>query len=243
MTKLTDTIDARAAAFAREAEKAGRKLGRLISVLQERGVSKEAMLEQLADPNVLARLKAQSGWTAATDQVLNSFGRAVLGNMGVAGTVSESMMTGLVVQSQRAFLAASDQYFAQVMAELSRNVLAGTSPEFIGQAVADILKPHQLDALVNTTLNTYSRSVRAVMAEGEPDETLYVYSGPADERTRDICLEMMAAGELTKQEIQDRFGNAFIDGGGYSCRHRWIRITEAVEVDKEGAEALLGQAT
>ena len=73
------------------------------------------------------------------------------------------------------------------------------------------------------------------------DGMLYVYEGPADDRTRDECLQMMAAGKLTKQEIQDRFGNAFIDGGGYNCRHSWVRVTEAVEVDPEGATDLINE--
>jgi hypothetical protein len=236
VSKLTDMIDARAASFSRESEKAALKLVRLVAGLMEQGASKAAIVEQLADPTVLKRLKLESGWSGAVDGVLGSFGRDVLGNLSAAGAVSTGSLQGLVVTSQRSFLAASDKYFADVMAELTRNVLAGRPANLIREAIQQTMRADRVEALVNTTLNTYSRSVRAVLAENEPAETLYVYSGPADDRTRDECLEMMAAGELTKDEIEDRFGNAFIDGGGYNCRHQWIRKSEATEVDPEGAK-------
>ena len=63
------------------------------------------------------------------------------------------------------------------------------------------------------------------MAELDPANATYVYLGIIDDKTRDICLEMMSAGALTRSEIDSRYAGAFIDGGGFNCRHRWARET------------------
>ena len=112
------------------------------------------------------------------------------------------------------------------------------SLDFTALNIADIraallntqgLRPDQIETLVNTTLNTYSRVVTDVMSQGLPDNALYIYQGPADSKTRDICLEMIAAGPLTKSEIRSRFPGSFIDGGGFNCRHRWTQLTKNFE--------------
>ena len=50
-------------------------------------------------------------------------------------------------------------------------------------------------------MNNYSRSVSAFMIDSAPEDTEYVYIGPADERTREFCLQLMAAGDLTSDDI------------------------------------------
>ena len=82
-----------------------------------------------------------------------------------------------------------------------------------------------MQTLVTTGLNDYSRSVSKVMIDQLGDNQKYRYVGAIDDRTRDFCLQMWGAGNLTKAEIESRFGaNVFISGGGYNCRHQWIPV-------------------
>ena len=60
------------------------------------------------------------------------------------------------------------------------------------------------------------------MADQDPPDALYVYEGPSDDRTRDECLAMIAAGALTRAEVEAQFPGAFVDGGGFNCRHSWV---------------------
>ena len=78
------------------------------------------------------------------------------------------------------------------------------------------------------------------MASDDPDNARYIYQGPVDDRTRDICIDMMSAGALTRDEVDSEFPGAFGDGGGFNCRHRWARETSSSEKlsDKKGAEKL-----
>ena len=74
-----------------------------------------------------------------------------------------------------------------------------------------------------------------------PDDMEYQYIGALDEKTRPECLEMMAAGNLTKKEIIRRFGSeVFTSGGGYNCRHKWeIALQDKFGHNPEGAKKLI----
>jgi hypothetical protein len=37
---------------------------------------------------------------------------------------------------------------------------------------------------------------------------------------------MLHAGELTLDEIEERFPGSLIDGGGFNCRHSWELVVE-----------------
>jgi hypothetical protein len=50
---------------------------------------------------------------------------------------------------------------------------------------------------------------------------------------------MGAAGELTREEIDSQFPGAFVDGGGYNCRHSWVPVSAAREVDPAKAQDLI----
>ena len=85
------------------------------------------------------------------------------------------------------------------------------------------LKQKTVDAL-----NNFSRSAsKAVIDEaekagGKSQGFRYTYIGPVDEKTRDICVEMAAAGPLYMYQIEQRGWVDSLDtGGGFNCRHNW----------------------
>ena len=68
------------------------------------------------------------------------------------------------------------------------------------------------------------------MIDRLPTDTKLRYSGPIDDRTRDVCLDMWGAGNLTKEQIESRFGaSVFVSAGGYNCRHRWIPVAASTK--------------
>ena len=84
------------------------------------------------------------------------------------------------------------------------------------------LSEGQLNTLIDTSLSTYERNVTSAMMSEMPEDTKYLYFGPADELTRDFCNEMLGAGELTEAEIINMFGSDVLQvGGGFNCRHLW----------------------
>ena len=113
---------------------------------------------------------------------------------------------------------------AQVQQQLALGSFTGlTAQEVVANITASALSPTQVQTLVTTSLNNYSRSITASIMEEEPDDTLYWYIGPVDGRTRDICMRYVSIGKITQKEIQklDNGQYSLTYGGGYNCRHKW----------------------
>ena len=58
-----------------------------------------------------------------------------------------------------------------------------------------------------------------------PDNLMYVFTGPVDSRTSDICLQILAAGPMTLKQIDNNFPGTFLNGGHFNCRHQFRRYT------------------
>tara|TARA_R100000808_G_C2088883_1_gene110008 strand:+ start:86 stop:802 length:717 start_codon:yes stop_codon:yes gene_type:complete len=120
-----------------------------------------------------------------------------------------------------------------IKTEVSKGILAGlTADEILVNVASSSISNAQMQTLVNTTLNSYSRTITNQMMNVAPANTKYVYIGPVDEKTRPECLEMASADRLTESQIKSKFGaSVLVDGGGFNCRHKWeIASSEGVEL-------------
>ena len=136
---------------------------------------------------------------------------------------------------------------AQIKQQVGLGAFAGLSRADIIKNISDAaLSSAQVETLVTTTLNNYSRSVTSAIMEDEPNDTLYQYIGPIDGRTRDICLEMGSSPLLTQEQIIRNFGaDVLVYGGGYNCRHKWqsvsrIGVPKSMFNPKKAKELLSG---
>ena len=122
---------------------------------------------------------------------------------------------------------------SQIQQQVALGSFAGLTREQIIANITDAaLSSAQIETLVTTSLNNYSRAVTSAIMEDEPNDTLYQYIGPIDGRTRDICLEMGSSPLLTQDEIVKNFGaDVLVYGGGYNCRHKW-QSTSKIGVPK-----------
>jgi len=86
----------------------------------------------------------------------------------------------------------------------------------------------QARTIYDTAVSVYARQVGLLHATGEPDE-LFFYAGPADLKTREFCAEWVGK-VLSREEIDqldnEQLPDVLVTGGGYNCRHRWMRVSE-----------------
>ena len=111
--------------------------------------------------------------------------------------------------------------------ELIKGAISGASEKGIFQAIQQQagLSNKQMQTLVTTGLNDYTRSVYKFMMDSAPKNKRYRYVGAIDDRTRDLCLELWGKGEMTQaQIINDHGEGVLVEGGGYNCRHVWVPI-------------------
>ena len=120
--------------------------------------------------------------------------------------------------------------------QVVKGVQAGMSAAQIVEGVINSsISNAQMQTLVNTTLNTYSRQVTNQMMKVAPKDTKYIYIGPVDDRTRDECLEYASSEPITEAQIEaNGWGASLVDGGGFNCRHKWEIVSEESESFFEG---------
>lgn len=85
--------------------------------------------------------------------------------------------------------------------------------------------------LYDTSISIYGRQVEALLS---PDEdAVYAYMGPADEKTREFCLEHVGK-VYTREQIDEldngQLNDVFLTGGGYNCRHQWMEVSKFSEL-------------
>ena len=163
------------------------------------------------------------------------------------GKVDGSILTGLARLNEQLFDGSIVRVISgHIRTQVVKGVQAGLSLTEIADNIVDAsISNAQMQTLVNTSLNSYSRQVTNQMMSIAPKTTKYVYIGPVDDRTRDECLDMASAGALTLDQIVSRFGEApLVDGGGFNCRHKWeIASDEGLGFNlQEQAEKRLGDA-
>ena len=112
---------------------------------------------------------------------------------------------------------------SNIRKELVTGIQSGLPLNSIIQSVSSSsISNAQMQTLVTTTLNDYSRTITNQMMDLAPDNTLYWSAGPADEKTRPECLKYINEGKLTKKEIEAKgWKKTLSKGGGFNCRHKW----------------------
>ena len=185
------------------------------------GLSRQE-LAVLIDSIDFTALVNDLGYVSNVDKLVGSYVN-ILRGLDPLAPVSEEVLQALA-NTDRAFYLSKGGDLANTMKqELARGALLGRSRSEMRNAIAELggFRADQIETLVDTSQRVFSRSVTAAMADELPDDTKYVYFGANDDKTRPICQEMLAAGPLTQAEIDARFPGAFIEGGGYNCRHSW----------------------
>ena len=224
---IQDDIDSSAQQIADLVDKAKAEL---IAGLYEIGVDVEdvnALANALLTIDIEGTLKskiqkATSIYAQAHRQVLES-------TIGFADINPASLTTFAKLNEQLFDQTIINTIAGNIRKELVTGIQSGLPLNTIIQSVSNSsISNAQMQTLVNTTLNTYSRTITNQMMENAPATTKYVYVGPVDDRTRLECLDYASAGEITEAEI---IGNGWtaslIDGGGFNCRHKWeIASTE-----------------
>jgi len=143
--------------------------------------------------------------------------------------IDSKLLTGFASLNEQLFDSSIIRTISgHIRTQVVKGVQGGLSVSQIVDSVSNAsISNAQMQTLVNTTLNTYSRQVTNQMMKVAPKTTKYLYIGPVDSATRDECLDMASAGTLTLAQISSQYGEGVLmDGGGFNCRHKWEIASE-----------------
>jgi len=198
---------------------------------------------------ILNELDVGAVMSAKTSGVLTAY---ISGNVGVLA--SKEMFAEISEITLQALLTQSEQYLSGQIAAMSstlkQEVINGIINNKTASEIMDVIGSKGygsvgMKRIINDGLNNYSRAVSRMMMDESPDNTKYIYIGPADEKTRPFCLSAIQAGAITMAEIKSMGGEWFdslTGGGGINCRHGWemaSRDTRSQFYRKDEAEEIL----
>ena len=233
--------------IAQQVEQLSKKLGmakeEIVDAISQltKGKSKKEIVNIInnLDINKIVGLKTagiMAGYVAAQKDIL----------------LSKEFFAPISEEELQALLIASEQYFGANLVGMGgviqQQVLSGIVNRRSVDEIVELIgkqgyAAHSLDRIVNDGMNNYSRAVSSFMMDEAPENTKYVYIGPADEKTREFCLQLMAAGEETRKEIRDNaWTTSLTEGGGVNCRHNWERASKKVKTkfhNKSKAQELI----
>tara|TARA_R110002020_G_scaffold52398_3_gene147266 strand:+ start:2060 stop:2797 length:738 start_codon:yes stop_codon:yes gene_type:complete len=200
-----------------------------------------AFVDALLDLDLEGTLKTKL--TNATSAYANAH-RGVLESTVQFANIDPNTLTSFISLNEKVFdNAIINNIASHIRNEVVKGIQAGLTPDMILQNVtSSSISNSQMQTLVNTTLNSYSRTVTSAMMDIAPKNTLYHYIGPVDDKTRSKCLQMASAGRITKKELISSFSSeVLVEGGGFNCRHKWeVAGTQTSEfhLPKEASERL-----
>ena len=155
--------------------------------------------------------------------------------------LSKQFFSSISEEELQALLIASEQYLGANLigmgGVIKQQVLSGIVNDRSVTEIIDLIgkqgyAAHSMERIINDGMNNYSRTVSSFMMDEAPANTKYVYIGPADEKTRNFCLQLMSAGELTRKQIRDKgWTSSLIEGGGVNCRHNWELAATKVKTE------------
>ena len=190
-----------------------------------------AFAQSLLDLDVEGTLKKKL--QKATSAYANAHRKVLESTIGFAEIEAATLTTFAQLNEQIFDNSIIRTISGNIKTEVSKGILAGlTADEILVNVSSSSISNAQMQTLVNTTLNSYSRTITNQMMNVAPANTKYVYIGPVDEKTRPECLSMASAGRITESQIKSKFGaSVLVDGGGFNCRHKWeIASSEGVEL-------------
>ena len=197
---------------------------------------------------ILNELDINMVMTSKTQAILSSY---TAGNIGTL--LSKEMFAEITEETLQTLLTQSEQYLTGEITAMAnvikQEVISGIMNNNTLEEILESVNKKGYGAgvgmkrVINDGMNNYSRAVTRMMMDEAPDNTKYIYIGPADEKTRDFCLSAIQAGEVTMAKIESiGWGSSLTEGGGINCRHGWEPVSEDVRGQfyrKEEAEAIL----
>ena len=214
--------------YARSIERVQQELVKQVFDLQKQGLSKNEILLVLQGLDMEDIILNKLNLNADIDRLMLEY-QNVLGAMEMTGTVTAESLNALREMDRSFYIKQAGGLGETLKKEIARGVIAGATEKEIADGIlrgaGGALRIDQVETLVNTGLNQFERNVKVEMAEFDEPNAKYVYIGIIDDKTRDICLLMASAGELTRDEIDSRFPNTFSNSAGYNCRHHWRKET------------------
>lgn len=224
-------IDNQAELFATFSESVQKKLIKL--ALASYQSSDMVYINRILQADIKKQILVDLGMASAVDSLIDDYDRVVAGlSKSILGKIPHGTIEMLKELDTQFWF----EHVGDIGDEVKRTLIhASIGGVTEGQLQAQLfnatkeLSKAQINTLTNTSLRTMSRATFAAGANELPDTAGFIFDGPIDSKNRDTCAEVLANPQnqtgFTIAEING-LPVDFVGGGGFNCRHSWIRAIE-----------------
>ena len=237
--------------FANKYEAALYKIANLYQRTVDSNAATNELLSAIGNIDFKNLFENELGFSKELDNVALSYLDA-LRNMDGFADVDETVLRALVESDLNIYRSKFNDTYVHMKSLFTESVINGLPREAFVDALTKgqlgVLSPTQAKSLYTDSIAKFNRAVIKQMARNAPDNLMYVFTGPVDSRTSDICLQILAAGPMTLKQIDNNFPGTFLNGGHFNCRHQFRRYTskemyKANIIEKQFDERDLTQRT
>ena len=222
MAALDDAIQS----YDKQLEQSSNEFVSDVQELQNEGVSTTEILLFIAALDVGTYFMQDLGMSNAINSYMGAT-TTVLDELPFFGRISEEHLLALQNIQRSNIVGVTNK----VGESIRMSIAQGVSNRLNRGAMEDLIRRNlvrdmpRIETVITSSIGVYQQSVIGAMAEDLPNDTLWQYDGPRDNKNRPLCIEYLSKQPLTQEEITSINANGFYDRGGYNCRHLWLPIT------------------
>lgn len=118
----------------------------------------------------------------------------------------------------------------QVTSSMQSSMAQGIATKMDKDNLATLMRANiktqipRVENVIGTQLSNFQRSVVLQMSVDLPQNTLWEYIGPDDDKNRPVCKQFLSTDPLTEEQIRAVKPDALETAGGINCRHFWYPL-------------------
>ena len=219
------TIDQAVEAYELQIEQVTEQFVQDIRDLEDEGLSTEEILVIIAAIDFASYFIEELGFIAGHNAYMAAT-EDILSNLPFFGATTEQQLLALQNIQRFSIESLSMNITANMKSSMAQGISSGLNRSEMSALIKSNIKSTipRLDNVIGTQLSNYERAIIMQMSADLPENQLYDYIGPRDNKNRPVCRQFLDSSPMTKGEIRAVKSDAMETGGGINCRHKFMPI-------------------
>jgi len=219
------TIDQAVEAYEKQIEQVTEEFVQDIQELEDEGLSTEEILALIAAIDFATYFVEELGFIAGHNAYMAAT-EDILSNLPFFGATTEQQLLALQNIQRFNIESLSMNIAANMKSSMAQGISSGLNRTEMSALIKSNIKSTipRIDNVIGTQLSNYERSIIMQMSADLPENQLYDYIGPRDDKNRPVCRQFLDSSPMKKSEIRAVKSDAMETGGGINCRHKFMPI-------------------
>ena len=193
--------------------------------LEDEGLSTAEILAIIAALDITSYFIEELQFAAGQNAYMVAT-ETILADLPFFGVATEQQLLALQNIQRFSIESLSMNITANMKSSMAQGISSGLNRSEMSALIKSNIKSTipRIDNVIGTQLSNYERAIIMQMSADLPENQLYDYLGPRDNKNRPVCRQFLDSSPMTKGEIRAVKSDAMETGGGINCRHKFMPI-------------------